>query len=77
MEDKSKLVSAFSGSVVDATSIEAFLTENNIESTILNNYQSALNAGWVPPTMQDVEVLIKASDLEVAKPLIDEYLKKY
>lgn len=76
MEDKSKLVSVFFGSMVDATCIETLLEENDIESTILNNHQDALNAGWATAT-KDVELIIKESDLDKAKTLIEEYLKKY
>ncbi len=65
----------FSGSPVITNGLKSLLRENNIDSLIKNQDESARLAGFGGP-MNLAELFILDIDLEKAQPIIDEFKKQ-
>ncbi|PJA09321.1 MAG: hypothetical protein COX70_01970 [Flavobacteriales bacterium CG_4_10_14_0_2_um_filter_32_8] len=68
-----KLVLAYTGSEISATILKEYLAESDIHSTIKNEKNSSLSAGF--GTASKCEVYIFEHDVEKAKPLLEEFAK--
>ena len=73
---ENKLIEIFIGSDIEVEFISSILTENNIGYIIDNALSQSLLAGWVNGSSYNSSIIrIDVKDFDLAKRLIDEYLK--
>lgn len=72
MEER-RLISVFSGQMVEADSIHDYLASKGIGSLVRNHMQENLNAGWVVAEGdRAVEVFVSSEDLPQAQHYIND-----
>lgn len=72
MDDNLHMV--FTGTEVEVLLLKGELEENGIASMVRDRLASSLRAGYVAGTFSTLELYITGSDLEKAKPIIEEFL---
>ncbi|MFA8450069.1 MAG: DUF2007 domain-containing protein [Bacteroidales bacterium] len=66
----------FTGSVIQANYLEAYLNENNIPTMIEDSYESSLRAGWVSGSQEDgARMFVNTTDFDKAIGLVDEFFQ--
>jgi hypothetical protein len=65
---------AYTGTEVEVLMLKGILEENGIMAMIRDRLSSSLLAGYVAGTTSTLELFVTGSDLEKARPLIQEFL---
>jgi hypothetical protein len=65
---------AYTGTEVEVLMLKGILEENGIMAMVRDRFSSSLKAGYVAGTPSSVELIVTGTDLEKAKPLIQEFL---
>jgi len=72
---KDNILKIYTGSEVPVRLLKGLLEENNIYSIIKDEFQSSISAGYVKGVPSAIDIYIKQSDLEKAKPIIADFIK--
>lgn len=73
MDDHSKHVKFFVGSLIEIQRLQLDLDENQIPSLVKNNFQSGLTSGFYGGSPSLVELFIFQEDLEKASPILEQF----
>lgn len=73
MDEKNDLIKVFSGSLITVNLLKTELEKEGIETTVHNEYQEAMTAGYATGTPYSVDLFIIDSDLEKAQPIINQF----
>ncbi len=74
MKAGDELIRVFTGSEVSVILLKGELEEIGVGSIVQNDYVSGISVGFMGGTPTSVDLFIEESDLEVAKPIIDEFI---
>ncbi len=75
MDDHSKHVKFFTGSLIQIQRLQLDLNDHKIASLVKNNFQSGLRSGFYGGFPSQVELFIYQEDLEKAKPILENFRK--
>jgi hypothetical protein len=75
MDDHSKHIRFFTGSLIEIQRLQLDLDDNQIPSLVKNNFQSGLRSGFYGGSPALVELFIYEEDLEKASPILDSFKK--
>lgn len=75
MELQSNFIRVFAGSEITVNLLQAELEQAGIMSNVVNEYEESNFRGFSTGTPYSVDLYILDSDLEKAKPIVDEFLK--
>jgi hypothetical protein len=73
MDDHSKHVKFFVGSLIEIQRLQLDLDENQIPSLVKNNFQSGLTSGFYGGSPSQVELFIFQEDEEKATPILEKF----
>jgi hypothetical protein len=76
MDDYSKHIRFYTGSLIEIQRLQLDLDDHKIPSLVKNNFQSGLRAGFYGGSPSQVELFIYEEDLERAKPVLEEFKKQ-
>ena len=76
MDDHSKHIRFYTGSLIEIQRLQLDLDDYKIPSLVKNNFQSGLRAGFYGGFPSQVELFIYEEDLERAKPVLEEFKKQ-
>jgi hypothetical protein len=72
---ESKLIRVFAGSEITVNLLKAELEQEGIPVNVVNEYEQSNFRGFSTGTPYSVDLYILDSDLEKAKPIVEEFLK--
>ena len=75
MDDNSKHVKFFTGSLIQIQRLQLDLDDNQIPSLVKNNFQSGLRSGFYGGSPSQVQLFIYQEDLEKAKLILLNFKK--
>ncbi|MCK4562987.1 MAG: DUF2007 domain-containing protein [Flavobacteriaceae bacterium] len=75
MDDQSKHIKFFTGSLIQIQRLQLDLDENKIPSLVKNNFQSGLRSGFYGGSPSLVQLFIYDEDKEKAVPILDSFKK--
>lgn len=75
MDDQSKHVKFFVGSLIQIQRLQLDLDDSEIPSLVKNNFQSGLRSGFYGGSPSLVELFIFEEDQEKAKPILESFRK--
>lgn len=75
MDDHSKHIRFFTGSLIEIQRLQIDLDDNEIPSMVKNNFQSGLRSGFYGGSPSQVELFIYEEDLEKALPVLENFKK--
>jgi hypothetical protein len=75
MESENDLIRIFTGSEVSVILLKGELEQIGVESMMQNDFDAGLSAGFVSGVPSAVDLYIQKSDMDTAKPIIDEFVK--
>ena len=64
-----------SGSEVRVILLKGLLEDSGIQGIVQNEYQSGISAGFAGGTVNTIRLKVHASDLEKAKPVVDDFIQ--
>ncbi len=73
MDDHSKHIRIFTGSLIEIQRLQIDLDENQIPSMLKNNFQSGIRSGFYGGSPSQVELFIFEEDKEKASPILAEF----
>lgn len=73
MDDHSKHVRLFTGSLIEIQRLQLDLDDGKIPSMVKNNFQSGLRAGFYGGSPSQVELFIYEEDLEEARQILASF----
>lgn len=73
MDDQSKHIKFFTGSLIQIQRLQLDLDENEIPSLVKNNFQSGLRSGFYGGSPSLVELFIFEEDKGKAAPILDKF----
>ena len=73
MDDHSKHVKFFTGSLIEIQRLQLDLDDQGIPSMVKNNFQSGLRAGFYGGSPSLVELFIYEEDMEKANPILEAF----
>ncbi len=73
MDDQSKHIRFFTGSLIEIQRLQLDLDENQIPSMVKNNFQSGIRSGFYGGFPSQVELFIFEEDKEKAAPILVEF----
>ena len=73
MDDHSKHIRFFTGSLIEIQRLQIDLDEQEIPSMIKNNFQSGVRAGFSGGSPSQVELFIYEEDREKALPILEAF----
>lgn len=74
MEDKDKLIRVYSGTELTVNLLKDELEQIGISGLIQNDFNSGIVAGFSAGAPSSIDLFIKASDWEKAKPVINDFV---
>jgi putative signal transducing protein len=75
MDDNSKHIRFFTGSLIEIQRLQLDLDENQIPSMVKNNFQSGIRSGFYGGFPSQVELFIYEEDKDKATPILAEFKK--
>lgn len=75
MQSQNKFVCVFAGSEITVNLLKAEMEHAGIMSNVVNEYIQSNFRGFSTGTPYSVDLYILDTDLEKAKPIVDEFLK--
>ncbi|MGI9532653.1 putative signal transducing protein [Lutimonas sp.] len=76
MDDQSKHIRFFTGSLIEIQRLQIDLDDQEIPSMIKNNFQSGVRAGFYGGSPSQVELFIYEEDKIKALPILEEFKKQ-
>ena len=76
MDDHSKHIKFFTGSLIEIQRLQLDLDEQQIPSMTKNNFQSGIQAGFYGGSPSQVQLFIFTEDKEKALPILDSFKKE-
>ena len=73
MDDHSKHVRLFTGSLIEIQRLQLDLDDQQIPSMVKNNFQSGLRAGFYGGSPSQVELFIYEEDMEEAQGILETF----
>lgn len=73
MDDHSKHINFFTGSLIQIQRLQLDLDDNEIPSLVKNNFQSGLRSGFYGGSPSLVELFIFEEDMEKATPILEKF----
>jgi hypothetical protein len=73
MDDHSKHIRFFTGSLIEIQRLQLDLDDHKIPSLVKNNFQSGLRSGFYGGSPNQVELFIYEEDLEKATLILKEF----
>ena len=73
MDDQSKHIRFFTGSLIEIQRLQIDLDEKEIPSMIKNNFQSGIRSGFYGGSPSQVELFIYEEDREKALPILEAF----
>ncbi len=73
MDDQSKHVNLFTGSLIEIQRLQIDLDDNEIPSMVKNNFQSGLRSGFYGGSPSQVQLFIFEEDREKALPILESF----
>ncbi len=73
MDDHSKHINFFTGSLIQIQRLQLDLDDNKIPSLVKNNFQSGLRSGFYGGSPSLVELFIYEEDKEKATPILEKF----
>ena len=73
MDDHSKHVRLFTGSLIEIQRLQLDLDDHEIPSMVRNNFQSGLRAGFYGGSPSQVELFIYEEDMEKAEGILEAF----
>ena len=73
MDDQSKHVNLFTGSLIEIQRLQIDLDDNEIPSMVKNNFQSGLRSGFYGGSPSQVQLFIFEEDREKALPILGSF----
>ncbi len=73
MDDHSKHIRFFVGSLIEIQRLQLDLDENQIPSLVKNNFQSGISSGFYGGSPSQVELFIFQEDEEKATPILEKF----
>ena len=73
MDDHSKHIKIFVGSLIQIQRLQLDLDDGKIPSMVKNNFQSGLRSGFYGGSPSQVELFIYDEDKEKAIPILDNF----
>ncbi len=73
MDDQSKHIRFFTGSLIEIQRLQIDLDEQEIPSMIKNNFQSGMRSGFYGGSPSQVELFIYEEDREKALPILEAF----
>jgi len=73
MDDHSKHINFFTGSLIQIQRLQLDLDDNEIPSLVKNNFQSGLRSGFYGGSPSLVELFIFEEDKEKATPILEKF----
>ncbi len=73
MDDHSKHIRFFTGSLIEIQRLQLDLDDQQIPSLVKNNFQSGLRSGFYGGSPNQVELFIYEEDLEKATLILKEF----
>jgi hypothetical protein len=71
MDDQSKHIRLFTGSLIEIQRLQLDLDDQDIPSLVKNNFQSGVRAGFYGGSPSQVELFIYEEDQEKAIPILN------
>jgi len=75
MDEFSKHVKLFTGSLIEIQRLQLDLDDKKIPSLVKNNFQSGLRSGFYGGSPSQVELFIYEEDLEKATSILEKFKK--
>jgi len=75
MDDQSKHIRFFTGSLIQIQRLQLDLNDNKIPSLVKNNFESGLRSGFYGGSLSQVQLFIFEEDLKEAKPILEKFKK--
>jgi len=76
MDNHSKHIQFFTGSLIEIQRLQLDLDENRIPSLVKNNFQSGLRSGFYGGSPSQVELFIYKEDRDKAIPILEKFKKE-
>lgn len=73
MDDHSKHIKLFTGSLIQIQRLQLDLDDNEIPSLVKNNFQSGLRSGFYGGSPSQVQLYIFDEDEEKALPILEKF----
>lgn len=73
MDDQSKHINLFTGSLIEIQRLQIDLDDNEIPSMVKNNFQSGLRSGFYGGSPSQVQLFIFEEDSEKALPILEAF----
>ncbi len=74
-EKSEGFVTVYSGSEVRVILLKGLLEDAGIQGIVQNEYPSGISAGFGAGALNTIRLKVHASDLEKAKPLVDDFIQ--
>jgi hypothetical protein len=75
MTDKPEFIDIYSGSEVRVILLKGLLAKVDVDVVVQNDYQSGITAGFGGGTINTVRLKVHESDLEKARPVVEDFIK--
>ena len=75
MDDQSKHIRFFTGSLIEIQRLQLDLYDCKIPSLVKNNFQSGIRSGFYGGSPSQVELFIYEEDIEKATPILEKFKK--
>jgi hypothetical protein len=75
MKKENELIRVYTGSEVTVFLLKGELEQAGIQSMIQNDFDAGLSAGFVSGVPSAVDLYIQNKDLNMAEPIINEFIK--
>jgi hypothetical protein len=75
MKKEDDLIRVYTGSEVSVILLKGELEQLGIQAMMQNDFDAGLSAGFVSGVPSAIDLYIQESDLDKAKPIIDEFVK--
>ncbi len=73
MDDQSKHIKLFTGSLIEIQRLQIDLDDSEIPSMVKNNFQSGLRSGFYGGSPSQVQLFIFEEDREKALPILESF----
>ncbi len=73
MDDQSKHINLFTGSLIEIQRLQIDLNDKEIPSMVKNNFQSGIRAGFYGGSPSQVQLFIFEEDREKALPILEAF----
>ncbi|MBJ2176203.1 DUF2007 domain-containing protein [Aureibaculum sp. A20] len=76
MDDTSKHIKFFTGSLIEIQRLQLDLDDKEIPTLVKNNFESGLRSGFYGGSPSQVQLFIYQEDFDKAKPILESFKKE-